>query len=44
MQHLQALTLTEIDELFSKSDDKEGKDDGYDVTKALEEAVVCESR
>ena len=35
---LTGFDLTEIDELFSKSDDKEGKDDGYDVTKALEEA------
>ncbi len=35
---LTGFDLTEIDELFSKADDKEGKDDGYDVTKALEEA------
>ena len=36
---LTGFDLTEIDELFSKADDKEGKDDGYDVTKALEEAA-----
>lgn len=35
---LTGFDLTEIDELFSKADDKDGKDDGYDVTKALEEA------
>ncbi len=35
---LTGFDLTEIDELFSKADDKEGKDDGYDVTKALEES------
>ena len=35
---LTGFDLTEIDELFSKADDKDGKDDGYYVTKALEEA------
>ncbi len=35
---LTGFDLTEIDELFSKADNKEGKDDNYDVKKALEEA------
>ena len=36
---LTGFDLIEIDELFSKADDKEGKDDDYDVTKALEKAT-----
>ena len=35
---LTGFDLSEIDELFSNVNEKEGKDDGYDVTKALEEA------
>ena len=36
---LTGFDLAEIDELFSKADDKEGKDDDYDVTKALQKAT-----
>ena len=35
---LTGFDLTEMDELFSRANEKEGNDDAYDVTKALEES------